>query len=77
MQLQLQLRYTTHYATLHHSTQGGEPIAPATKKMLRRAKVVPMWGAFSIFTSKRASYHNGVHFFNISTSESAPEMVCF
>ena len=30
-----------------------------------------------IFTSKCASRHNGVHFFDISTSKSAPTMVCF
>ena len=28
-------------------------------------------------TSKCASRHNGVHFFNISTSKSGPRMVCF
>ena len=30
-----------------------------------------------ILTSKCASRHNGVHFFNISTSKSAPMFVCF
>ena len=30
-----------------------------------------------IFTSKCASRHNGVHFFDISTSKSGPTMVCF
>ena len=30
-----------------------------------------------ILTSKGASRHNGVHFFNISTSKSAPMLVCF
>ena len=28
-------------------------------------------------SSKCASRHNGVHFFNISTSKSGPSMVCF
>ena len=32
---------------------------------------------FNILTSKCASRHNGVHFFDISTSKSAPTMVCF
>ena len=32
---------------------------------------------FSIFTWKRASRHSGVHFFNISTSKSAPNLTCF
>ena len=30
-----------------------------------------------IFTSKCASRHNGVHFFDISTSKSGPELRCF
>ena len=32
---------------------------------------------FDILTSKCASRHNGVHFFDISTSKSGPTMVCF
>ena len=32
---------------------------------------------FNILTSKCASRHNGVHFFDISTSKSGPTMVCF
>ena len=35
------------------------------------------WCVSYIFTSKRASRHNGVHFFHISTSKSGPSMVCF
>ena len=31
---------------------------------------------FTVLTSKCASCHNGVHFFNSATSESAPRMVC-
>ena len=42
-----------------------------------RPKVVRTCGAFNILTSKCASRHNGVHFFDISTSKSAPELVCF
>ena len=34
-------------------------------------------GAFDILTSTFASRHNGVHFFDISTSKSAPDLVCF
>ena len=34
-------------------------------------------GVLSILTWKCASGHNGVHFLNISTSKSAPRMVCF
>ena len=40
-------------------------------------KVVRTWCALYILTSKFASRHNGVHFFDISTSKSGPNMVCF
>ena len=42
-------------------------------------KVAPTSGALYILTSKCASRHNGVHFFDISisTSKSGPELVCF
>ena len=32
---------------------------------------------FALLTSKFASRHNGVQFFNVSTSNSAPRIVCF
>ena len=40
-------------------------------------KVVRTPGVFNILTWKCASCHNGVHFFDISTSKSGPELVCF
>ena len=40
-------------------------------------KVVRPWCVLCIFTSKCASRHNGVHFFDISTSKSGPTLVCF
>ena len=40
-------------------------------------KVVRPWCVLYILTSKCASRHNGVHFFDISTSKSGPTMVCF
>ena len=40
-------------------------------------KVVRMWCALYVLTWKCASRHNGVHFFDISTSKSVPTMVCF
>ena len=40
-------------------------------------KVVRDPGVFNILTWKCASRHNGVHFFDISTSKSGPTMVCF
>ena len=40
-------------------------------------KVVRSWCALYILTSKCASRHNGVHFFDIATSKSGPNLVCF
>ena len=40
-------------------------------------KVVRAWCVLYILTWKCASRHNGVHFFDISTSKSGPNMVCF
>ena len=40
-------------------------------------KVVREWGALYILTWKCASRHNGVHFCDISTSKSDPNVVCF
>jgi len=40
-------------------------------------KVARTCGVFSILTSKCASRHNGVHFFDISTSKSGANMWCF
>ena len=39
-------------------------------------KVVRTRGVFNISTSKHASRHNGVHFFNIATSKSDPTLRC-
>ena len=47
------------------------------RKTCQLPKVVRTWCALYILTRKRASRHNGVHFFNISTSKSAPTLVCF
>ena len=40
-------------------------------------KAVRRWGALYILTWKCASRHNGVHFFDITTSKSDPNMVRF
>jgi len=40
-------------------------------------KVARTCSVFNILTSKCASRHNGVHFFDISTSKSGPMLVCF
>ena len=36
-----------------------------------------MWCLYHFWTRKCASHHNGVHFFDISTSNSGLRMVCF
>ena len=38
---------------------------------------VRSWGVLYILTSKCASRHNAVHFFDITTSKSGPTLVCF
>ena len=43
----------------------------------QRTKVVRSWCVLYILTWKCASRHNGVHFFDISTSKSGPKLVCF
>ena len=40
-------------------------------------KVVREWCVLYILTWKCASRHNGVHFFDISTSKSGPNLMCF
>ena len=40
-------------------------------------KAVRSWGVLDILTWKCASRHNGVHFCDISTSKSGPNLVCF
>ena len=40
-------------------------------------KMAQTCGGLYILTSKCASRHNGVHFFDITTSKSGPTMVCF
>ena len=42
-----------------------------------RPKVVRTWCVLYMLASKCASRHNGVHFFDISTSKRGPTMVCF
>jgi len=53
------------------------PVRPPRETTSERPKVVRTPGVFNILTSKCASRHNGVHFFDISTSKSCPNLVCF
>ena len=53
------------------------PQGRAIFKHLNFKKVVREWCVLTLFTSKCASRHNGVHFLDISTSKSAPKLRCF
>ena len=50
---------------------------PCTFSTSQLPKVVREWCVLYILTSKCASRHNGVHFFNISTSNTAPNPSVF
>ena len=53
------------------------PQRRALFRHLQPPKVVRTPGVLYILTWKCASRHNGVHFFDISTSKSGPDLVCF
>ena len=53
------------------------PCACHAKTRSERPKVVRTWCDLYILTWKCASRHNGVHFFDFSTSKSAPNVRCF
>ena len=53
------------------------PCACHAKRHLNLQKCSELISAFTLLTSKCASRHNGVHFFDIATSKSGPRMVCF
>ena len=56
--------------------QHAESLAPATQNYIWRSKSAPNPSVFTLLSSKCASCHHGVHFFDISTSKSGPSMVC-
>jgi len=60
-----------------HFWQGAECLAPAMQTTSERPKVFRTPQFLALLTSKCASRHNGVHFFDISTSKSGPNLVCF
>ena len=61
-----------------HFWQGPKSLAPAMRNDIWTSKRGPKcWCALYILTSKCASRHNRVHFFDISISKSGPDMVCF
>ena len=51
------------------------PLRLPRETILQSPKVARTCGAFNSLTSKCASGHNGVHFFDISTSKSGPDLV--
>ena len=53
------------------------PCACHAKRALNVQKSHRTWCVLYILTSKCASRHNGVHFSDISTSKSGPQLVCF
>ena len=53
------------------------PLRLTRQTTSERPKVVRTLGVLNILTSKCASRHNGMHFFDISTSKSGPSIVCF
>ena len=79
----LQMSHACHHFWKCHKTprfahfwQGPQSPAPATRNDIWTSKSGPNPGVFHMLTSKCASCHN-VHFFDISTSKSAPELRCF
>ena len=60
-----------------HFWQGAESLMPATHKTSEHPKVLATPQFFPLLTSKCASRHNSVHFFDISTSKNAPNLLCF
>ena len=53
------------------------PLRLPRESTSERPKVARTCGFLYILTSKCASRHNGVHFFDISTSKSGPNITCF
>ena len=53
------------------------PLRLPREKTSEHKKVVRTPGVFNILTSKCASCHKSVPFFDISTSKSGPDLVCF
>ena len=67
----LEMRVLLTFDTLHN------PLCVPRETTSARQKIGPSWCALCMLTLKCASRHNGVHFFDISTSKSGPELVCF
>ena len=68
-------RNATKTPRFAHFRQGALHLPRGTTS--EHPKVVRTPGVFNILTSKCASRHNGVHFFDIATSKSGPTLRCF
>ena len=53
------------------------PLRLPRESTSERPKVVRTLDVFNILTSKCASRHNSVHFFDIATAKSGPTLLCF
>ena len=71
----LDMRQNPHVLLTFDKVHNPLPLPRETSS--ERPKVVRTWCVLYILTSKCASRHNGVHFFDISTSKSGPNLVCF
>ena len=64
-----------------HFSQGAQSLAPATQKHAKTTSEPSKWSEhvvlLAFWTWKCASRRNGVHFFDMSTSQTGPSMVCF
>ena len=60
-----------------HFWQGALSLAPATQNDIWTSKSGPSMWHVHMLTTTCASRHNGVHFFDISTSKSGPNLVRF
>ena len=65
------LRVLLTFDKVHHPLRLPRESTSERPKMLRTPQ------SFALLTSTCASRHNGVHFFDISTSKSGPDLVCF
>ena len=84
--LQIFFKWPTPAIVLGHATKPSRfahfdkvhsPLRLPREMTSERPKVAQTCGVFNILTSKCASRHNGVHFFDIATSKSAPKLKCF
>ena len=67
--------YKTHVLLTFEKVHN--PLRLPRETTFERPKVARICSVFNILASKCASRHNGVHFFDIATFQSAPKLRCF